>query len=703
MLEAQAAQAAGLRTPDWYRSATRWTQLTLAEDDPVRYDPSFWLDVFKRTRSNATCLSAGGYIAYYPSKVPLHYVSKYLGDTDPFGTLVDGARRLGMHVMARVDPHAIHQDAADAHPEWVAHDRNGPRRHWAYPSVWVTCAYSDYNFKFMPEVVREIARNYDVDAIFANRWQGHGVCYCDACRRNVRAATGYDLPTTENAEDPAWRAWRAWRRTVISRLIGEWDDVVKAEKPHASFIPNMGGMSLMEFELALIEKHCPFLCVDDQARHGTAPVWMSGRNGKRIRATFRDRPVVLLTSVGPEEEYRWKDAVTTGAEIQSWLTDGAMQGLRPWVTKFNGTISDDRWVDPVVESFNLHAHLEPVLETMAPTAEIAILDPATTLRHHGQETREEAEGNDLGFYHALIEAKLPFEMLSDLAMTPDSLDRFKVIILANSTCLSDAQCQTLRDYVGRGGSIVAAFETATRDAENAPRNTLALGDLFGVRMTGAARGPLRNTYVALNGDHPIAAGFEGAKRIIGGTRAIAVASTGGTDAPFLYVPDYPDLPMEEVYPREAPRDPAVVAREHAGGGRTVYIPWNIGAVFWEVLAADHGRLIANAVRWALGKRPRVEVAGQAVVDIAVRENKDGLSVALVNLTNPMMMKGPTREIYPCGPLEISVAVPAGKRVDAARLMVADNTATMREEEGRVVVQVPGIDVVELVLLTWREA
>ena len=63
----------------------------------VKFDPAFWIDVFKRTRSNATCLSAGGYIAYYPSKVPLHYVSKFIGDTDPFGTLVDGARRLGMH------------------------------------------------------------------------------------------------------------------------------------------------------------------------------------------------------------------------------------------------------------------------------------------------------------------------------------------------------------------------------------------------------------------------------------------------------------------------------------------------------------------------------------------------------------------------------------------------------------------------------
>ena len=111
--------AHGLRSPEWYKTATRWTQLTLAEDDPVKFDPAFWIDVFKRTQSNATCISAGGYIAYYPSQVKLHYVSKFIGDKDPFGALVEGARKLNMHVMARVDPHAIHDDAADAHPEWV--------------------------------------------------------------------------------------------------------------------------------------------------------------------------------------------------------------------------------------------------------------------------------------------------------------------------------------------------------------------------------------------------------------------------------------------------------------------------------------------------------------------------------------------------------------------------------------------------------
>ena len=701
MLDAKANAATNLRSPDWYKSATRWTQLTLVEDDPIRFDPAFWIDVFRRTRSNATCLSAGGYIAYYPSKVPLHYVSKHIGDTDPFGTLVDGARHLGMHVMARVDPHAIHQEAADAHPEWIAVDRDGnKRRHWAFPEVWVTCAYSDYNFRFMPQVLEEITANYDIDAIFANRWQGHGVCYCESCKANFHAATGYDLPREANPEDPVWMAWAAWRRTILTRLVVEWDAVMKRIKPHTSFIPNMGSVSLMEFDLDVIERYCPFLCVDDQGRHGTEPIWMAGRNGKRMRATFRDRPAILITSIGPEEVYRWKDSVTTGPEMQAWIDNGTTQGLLPWFTKFNGVVPDTRWVQPVADSFGLHAELEPVLSTMSPAAEIAILDPATTLRHHGQDTRATAEADDLGIYHALVEARIPFEMLSDQAMTPEALDRFKVLILANSTCLSDQQIAALEAYVARGGSLVAAHETSTRTELNRPRNAIGLGPLLGVTLAAPARGPVKNTYVAINGKHPISAGFEGASRIIGGTRLLAVEAAPDTEVPFLYVPDFPDLPMEEVYPREAPRGAAVVARTHQSGGRTVYFPWNIGGVFKEILAEDHARLIANAVLWALGKRPDVVVAGREILDIAVRENAEGMAIVLHNLNNPMMMKGPIRTVFPAGRQTVSLAIPPDRSFRRARLLVAGREANAHVIDGRVEIEVPGLETLEAVHVSW---
>src|SRR5215203_3384635 len=93
------AHAADTPAPGWYDKPMRWAQLTLVEDDPGRYDPQFWLDYFKRTHSDAACLSAGGCVAYYPTKVPLHYRSKFLGNRDSFGELVAGCRKLGMNVV----------------------------------------------------------------------------------------------------------------------------------------------------------------------------------------------------------------------------------------------------------------------------------------------------------------------------------------------------------------------------------------------------------------------------------------------------------------------------------------------------------------------------------------------------------------------------------------------------------------------------
>ena len=52
-------------TPTWVDKPMRWAQLTLVEDDPGKFDPQFWLDYFKRTRSDAVTLSAGGCVAFY--------------------------------------------------------------------------------------------------------------------------------------------------------------------------------------------------------------------------------------------------------------------------------------------------------------------------------------------------------------------------------------------------------------------------------------------------------------------------------------------------------------------------------------------------------------------------------------------------------------------------------------------------------------
>ena len=101
-----AAASLEAETPEWYGRPMRWMQLAFVEDDPGHYDPKFWLDYFRRVHADAACLSAGGCVAFYPTKVPFHYRSKFLGSGDAFGEMAEGCRKLGMNVVARTDPHA---------------------------------------------------------------------------------------------------------------------------------------------------------------------------------------------------------------------------------------------------------------------------------------------------------------------------------------------------------------------------------------------------------------------------------------------------------------------------------------------------------------------------------------------------------------------------------------------------------------------
>src|SRR5688572_17445221 len=114
--------------PSWVDKPMRWAQLTLVEDDPGKFDLPFWLDYFARTKSDAVCLSAGGCVAYYPTTVPFHHRSVWLGNHDVFGDLVAGCRKLGMVVIARTDPHATYDDVQTAHPDWIAVTADGKPR-----------------------------------------------------------------------------------------------------------------------------------------------------------------------------------------------------------------------------------------------------------------------------------------------------------------------------------------------------------------------------------------------------------------------------------------------------------------------------------------------------------------------------------------------------------------------------------------------
>lgn len=687
----------------------RWAQLTLVENDPVHYDVQFWLDYFREIKADAACLSAGGCVAFYPTRIPLHYKSPFLGDRDAFGELYEGCRRLDMNVIARTDPHAVHDDVYKAHPDWIMVTEDGqPRRHWADPELWVTCALGPYNFEFMTEVTREIVTMYPVDGVFSNRWTGHGTCYCEHCRRNFKDAAGYDLPRGGDRRSAAYKAYLRWSEDRLFELWDVWDEAVRRVVPHARFIPNSGGAH-GTLDMVRIGQKSEILFADRQARRGVMPAWANGRNGKEFRATLGHKPVGGIFSMGVEERYRWKDSVQNAAEIQLFVADGVANGLRPWFTKFCGMIYDPRWLEPVADLYRRYATWEPYLRNKATRARVAMVYSQQTWHYYGAErATQKVEDHTLGMYHALVEARIPFEMVHDGLLDEAHLAALKTLILPNIAALSENQCEQLRAFVRRGGGLVATHETSLYDEWGEPREDFGLGDVFGARYAGGSEGPMQNSYLAIRRDpltrvfHPLVEGLEEAGRIINGVHRVKVEPTDASRfAPLTLIESYPDLPMEMVWPRVPDSDvPQVFAHQH-GEGRVVYFPWDVDRTFWEVLSVDHGRLLANAVRWATNEEPPVTVVGPGVFDVTVWEQESSMTVHLVNLTNPMMLKGPVRELIPVGEQMVRLLLPAGREITGVRLLSAGITPDIRYEPGALTIRVPSVLDHEVVAVDFR--
>ena len=251
-----------------------------------------------------------------------------------------------------------------------------------------------------------------------------------------------------------------------------------------------------------------------------------------------------------------------------------------------------------------------------------------------------------------------------------------------------------------GGSILADQRTSLVDSDET--RSFALGDVFGVDLRGEPVTGVRNNYIEFDGEHPIGAGFAGATRIIGGTETLPVALRPGASAAVRFVPPFPDLPMEEVYPRPGDRDPAVVTNRY-GAGSAVYCAFNLGEVLWENLLADHKRLVSNMVTWLLAGRSRCVVHGEGLVDIACRESTSTSVVSIVNLNSPFALRGELESVTPLGPQVVDIRSSRQHRDAVVTLLISGEHPVVEHHDDGIRFVIPRVDLLETARIDWVPA
>src|SRR5262249_575444 len=303
---------------------------------------------------------------------------------------------------------------------------------------------------------------------------------------------------------------------------------------------------------------------------------------------------------------------------------GGGEGWRPWSPSFPGGLQDRGWPKRGEALYRRYARWEKYLRNERPLARLGLVYSQQSAWFHGARV----EDHTLGWYQALIEARIPFEMVHDRLLDDVHLGGFRTLILPNTAALSYGQYRQLREFVNRGGTLIGTYEPSLYDEWGVRRKDFGLADLFGVTFKGRVEGPMQNSYLRLESDpasgrrHPLLAGLEDAPRIINGVHRVEVEATRPfPQPPLTLIPSYPDLAMEKVYPRVPKTDVPQVFLRELGRARIVYFPWDIDQTFWEVLAVDHLKLLHNAVTWATDEEPVITVTGPGVLDVTVWQQK----------------------------------------------------------------------------------
>lgn len=676
------------REMPWYDQLIRFGQVVLHDADPPHVDIDWWQERWRENGFGGVALSAGGILAFYPTEVPFHRRSRWLGERDVFGELVEAAKQQDLIVLARIDPSLAHEDLYYAHADWFMVDHTGKPR--GTNGLYNTCVNSPYYREYLPAIVREIAERYPVDGFLGHNWQGNReICYCTNCEKRYAREAEMRLPSPRKGsasaeEESAQRSWQRWRREVDEELWSFLDRVTKEARANTLWVGDTTHGRVASLAEFVVGQH--------ESGHGNTPLWSAGLTSRKARGIAGKGKAAYVTVNAGSGASGAVPPTTIPVTLAEILAHGAW----PWASV--AAVPRDRRVFKELAAANawLGQH-EQILGGRVPGATVGVLyadsddaDAVSGLSSHV-----------MGACLALLRARIPFDLVELERIQAGALQDYQVVLLPNISELSDGHSQQIRSAVSGGRSLVATFETSRRDTSGEYRTDFGLADVFGVTATGhAPLDSLENAQYQVGGDHPIVQPFSDTIVLPAASRLSLVQPMTRTETPLVLVPPAPEEPAEYAL-SELPQisRPVMFAREQEQS-RIVYFPGDIDHAIWEHNQTDLAGLLANAVRWAHGTELPVTVEGPGLVDIGVHILGNMLQVHLVNLTSVDAWRGSVAEVVDLGAQELRVVLQPGNAVQEAQLLVSGSSAEYSVSDNVLRVTIPNLGTHELVTVRF---
>ena len=400
----------------WLKNNIRLIQTNFRLRD-ARKNIDELVSFYEAMGANAVLLNTGGIYAFYPTKLDFETINPFLDNRDFIGKLVDKCHKKGIKVISRFDFSKIDGEVFKNHPEWGYVDGNGGNI--TYNGLYSTCINSEYQKEKSLEIIDEILNRYPVDGVFFNMFgfvtrdysnNYHGICRCKNCIESFRHYSGFDLPESEDPNDPIYNKYEEFKEYVIDVRLKSIYDKVKSHGNHIAVCNYARHYVDIIMSETNTEIHRPY------------PIWeyMTSDNVSRVYGTYPDKTSgdisinassidYRFTGISPSFlEHRFSESLLSGGQL-FWCIIGTPDDYK-----------DKQNFGVVKQFYNMHKAKEKYFGKRKNLAEVLLLIPEN--RKAGSEIEYR------GIFRVLKESHILFRTAYPTDVDISALEGIKLVI-----------------------------------------------------------------------------------------------------------------------------------------------------------------------------------------------------------------------------------------------------------------------------------
>jgi hypothetical protein len=481
---------------------------------------------------------------------------------DLVGTLVKKLHNHNIRVFGRFDFSKVNEVIAAENPDWLYVGTEGQNVN--YNGQVHTCVNGGYQQEYVFRILTEALSTYPLDGIFFNMigyqtydYSGnyHGICQCKNCKERYEKLTGSVLPQRPD------QTYRQFVRTTSRELFNRIADHIRTEAPDIAI------MTYTDAGVNLITAESSSSLSDEYEWNfsGTA-------NVKPVFGSYKDlntmNLLIYFQAIG------FRHVGTSPYIAQKWMLQNMLHAA-PVTLVVIGTLVDyqDRAYMPMLQDlFGFHKQHEKLFTNVRSVSDVALI------RGSGQEYR--------GLIRLLSEEHILFDVIEPSAIgskeLPRKLEDYQALIIGDLKNMDDDQVGIIDDYVKNGGKLLATGFTSINNGSGLRQQNPGLESL-GIIAGYEIFPQSRSTYLKVSEDDKTALGqetFRDFSIMMMYSDFIKCTLKESAKGYLRLVPNTMYGPPEKCYftEDEITDFPGVIVNSF-GNGKTVFIPWQIGAQY----------------------------------------------------------------------------------------------------------------------------